>query len=316
MSQSLPAAPPKAELDREPAAPPGSTRREVALEARGISTSVLEWGDPANPLAVLHHANGFCAAQWAEVAERLAERFRVVAIDARGHGHAPIPPAGIVPEAFGWLELRDDLADLGERLCDELGRDQIALAVGHSFGGTLSLLAAARAPTRYAHVLALDPVFLPPLVEGAGRGNELAARTRRRRDVFGSRAEARASFEGKPLFEGWTDRALDLYCTYGLGDTPAGHVTLRCPRMVEATVFESGVAFDIAEEAKRVEASVVVAHALHGNFPIEMHARVVNEIPRGWLDETDAGHLMLMQSPDLVMGLIERALEAGRSSNA
>ncbi len=318
MSESIPAAPPpsepeaaappKTELSREPAAPPGATRRELVLEERGITASILEWGDAAQPLALLHHANGFCAAQWAEVAEPLADRFRVVAIDARGHGHSPVPPAGITPEGFAWLELRDDLVAVGARLLEELGQSHVALALGHSFGGTLSLLAAARRPERYRAVLALDPVILPPFANGPGRGNELARRTRRRRDVFEARAEARESFAGKALFEGWTERALDLYCEFALGETPDGRLALRCPREVEATVFESGVAFDIAEEVGRIEARAGIAHAVHGNFPVEVHARVVDAIPHGWLDETDAGHLMLMQDPARVLRLVERAL--------
>ena len=33
-----------------------------------------------------HHANGFCAATWGLVAERLTPRWQVLAVDARGHG--------------------------------------------------------------------------------------------------------------------------------------------------------------------------------------------------------------------------------------
>ncbi len=313
MPPPTPSAPPKTELGSEPTAPPSATRRDVALEGRGVTASVPEWGDPASPLAVLHHANGFCAAQWAEVAEPLADRFRVVALDARGQGHSPVPPGGATPDTLAWHELRDDLIALGAQLLDELGQRQVALAVGHSFGGTLSLAAAAYAPDRYRAVLALDPVILPPRIAGAGRGNELGERTRRRRDVFPSRAAARASFEGKPLFEGWTSRALDLYVEFALGETPDGHFALRCPREVEATIFESAVPFDIVEEAAKIEARAGVAHAIHGNFAREVHAGVVAPMRNGWLDETDAGHLMLMQDPRLVLRLIERLLGEGSS---
>jgi len=304
-------APPKAALALEPAAPAGAQRRMVELAGRGNTISVLEWGDPSAPLALLHHANGFCAAQWAEVAEALADRFRVVALDARGQGHSPLPPGGVTPENLAWEVLRDDLVALGAQLLDELGRSQVMLALGHSFGGTLSLAAAARAPERYGAVLALDPVILPPRRPDVGRGNELGKRTRKRRNVFATRADARASFVGKPFFDGWTERALDLYVEFALGETPDGHFALRCPREVEATIFESSVGFDILDEVAHVSARAGVVWAARGNFPREVHAAVVEPIAKGWLAEADVGHLVPMEDPGLVLRMIERLLGEG-----
>lgn len=298
-------------LSAEPAAPPGATRRSLNLPGRGVELSLLEWGEPGRPLALLHHANGFCAAQWAEVAEVLQRRFHVVALDARGHGHSPIPAAGVTPETLGWGVMRDDLIAVGAALLAEQGQAQIALALGHSFGGTLGLAAAAAVPTRYRAVLALDPVILPPRIPGVGRGNELGALARRRRAVFESRAAARASFEGKPFFAGWSERALDLYVDYALGATPSGELALRCPPEVEATVFESSIAFDIVDEAVAIEAHTGVVWARHGHFPREIHAAVVAALRHGWLEEADAGHLMLMQDPALVLRAVGRLLGEG-----
>jgi len=66
----------------------GSPRsHRVSVGQGGVEMQVLEWGDDG-PLALLHHANGFCAATWGVVAERLRPHWRVVAIDARGHGNS------------------------------------------------------------------------------------------------------------------------------------------------------------------------------------------------------------------------------------
>ena len=46
----------------------------------GYRIAALDWGG-SNPLAILCHANGFCAATWSLVAELLREEFRVVALD-------------------------------------------------------------------------------------------------------------------------------------------------------------------------------------------------------------------------------------------
>lgn len=299
-------------------APPGATRRTLDLPERGTRLSLLEWGEAGLPLALLSHANGFCAAMWTEVAEALQQRFRVVAIDARGHGHSPPPAGGATPERLAWAVLRDDLAAVSERLLAESGQPRVALGVGHSFGGTLTLAVAARTPGRFGALLALDPVILPPRLDApAGRGNELAAGARRRRSRFASRAEARASFAGKPFFARWTERALDLYVEFGLAplapnergpdDSPHA-VKLRCSPEVEACVFESSLEFDILEEAARIDVPTRVLWAAGGNFPRAVHEGLVARMARGRLEDAQAGHLIPMEQPALVLEAIDRVL--------
>jgi pimeloyl-ACP methyl ester carboxylesterase len=59
--------------------------REVPL-ADGIVIRCHLSGGPGSPAMVLLHALGEQAASWNEVATRFATRFRVVALDLRGHG--------------------------------------------------------------------------------------------------------------------------------------------------------------------------------------------------------------------------------------
>jgi len=296
-------------------APTGATRRLVELEGRGVALSLLEWGDPALPLALFSHANGFCAALWAEVAEALQQRFHVVAVDARGHGHSPEPPGGVSSQTISWQALRGDLVELSRLLLAEAGQSRVALGVGHSIGGTLTLAAAAAAlaPGRFGALLALDPVILPPRRVAVGPENMLAAGARRRRAVFASRAAARAGFAGKPFFANWTERALDLYVDFGLGPATSptaepGEVVLRCSPETEASVFESSIDFDIVDEAARIDVPAGILWAADGQFPREVHARLAERMPRGWIQDADAGHLILMEKPGLVLEAIERVL--------
>jgi hypothetical protein len=50
--------------------------RRVPGSQPGIEIAVLDWGG-SGPLALLHHANGFCAGLWDAVAAGLRGRFRV-----------------------------------------------------------------------------------------------------------------------------------------------------------------------------------------------------------------------------------------------
>jgi len=108
-----------------------------------------EWGDPDAPAVVCLHgitAHGLRFRRLAE--ERLADRFRVLAPDLRGHGRSePEPP---------WT-FRTFVDDVLETL-DAAGVESAAW-VGHSFGGRLALEIAAAAPERVERLALLDPAF-------------------------------------------------------------------------------------------------------------------------------------------------------------
>ena len=73
-------------------------QRRVAGSEPGVEIALLEWGGEG-PVVLAHHANGFCAGTWGEVAEALAPRFRFIAMDARGHGDSSKPED---PGAYVW----------------------------------------------------------------------------------------------------------------------------------------------------------------------------------------------------------------------
>ena len=89
-------------------------RRRLALPDRGVEIALLDWGG-SGPLALLHHANGFCAATWALLAERLRPHYRVVALDARGHGDSTCPAPG---PAYRWTEFMHDFVAVAEHLSE------------------------------------------------------------------------------------------------------------------------------------------------------------------------------------------------------
>lgn len=81
------------------------------------------------------------------MAELLAARFRITAIDQRGHGRAPKPASGYAGEDYA-----EDL----DRLLTEK-----TLLIGHSLGARNALVAGARYPDKVAAVVAID--FTPYL---------------------------------------------------------------------------------------------------------------------------------------------------------
>lgn len=105
------------------------------------------------PVVVLSNSLGSTSAMWDAQADALAERFRVVRYDTRGHGGSPVPE--------GPYDI-DDLADDLVGLLDDLGVAR-AHVVGLSLGGMTGLRLAARQPGRVDRLVVLcTGAHLPP----------------------------------------------------------------------------------------------------------------------------------------------------------
>lgn len=278
-------------------------QRRLALPERGVEIALLDWGGDG-PLALLHHANGFCAGTLGLVAEALVPAWRVIAMDARGHGGSSRPEG---PAAYRWEEFALDALAVAEALAPAHG-GRIAVAVGHSFGGTALLGAAARHPALFAQLVLVDPVVPPPAAlaaadpERASRLARLVEGASRRRSVWESRAAARAHFAARSLFRDWRPEALDLYVEYGLRERGDGQVELACPGAVEAAIFGQSGGLDVAALARRAaDVPARVLWARHGDFPRAVYERVFAAMAHARIIDADAGHLIPMEQPELVV---------------
>jgi pimeloyl-ACP methyl ester carboxylesterase len=291
-------------------------RRRLRL-ASGIEIALLDWGGDG-PLALLHHANGFCAGLWGLVAERLRPHFRLFAMDARGHG-ASSKPDPAEPEHYAWSRFGEDAGAVARQLAAEQGGGAL-LGIGHSFGGTALMMAAADDPALFERLVLVDPVLPSPELfasaqpEAAGGPRNLAISARRRRQVFASRAEARAAWAGRAVFADWDPRALDLYAEFGLVARAQGGVELACPGEIEATIFDQARRFDAFALAARVSRPALILCALRGNFGRAAYDAVAARMPDARVVDVPAGHLVPMERPDLVA---EQVLAfGGRASHA
>jgi 3-oxoadipate enol-lactonase len=97
------------------------------------------------PVVVLSNSLGTTHAMWDPQVPALAERFRVVRYDTRGHGASPVPQG---PYSI------DDLADDLLGLLDRLGVAK-AHVVGLSLGGMTAMRLAARNPERVDRLVVL-----------------------------------------------------------------------------------------------------------------------------------------------------------------
>lgn len=198
--------------------------------------AILDFGPPdRRPDLLFLHANGFNALTYRRILAPLADRYRILAIDQRGHGSNTLPTP--IEGRTGWDDFRDDLLVL----LAVLDVRNTVLA-GHSMGGASCLGAAARAPERVRRLLLVDPVILSrDMLDGAGTGERphspLIEGARRRRAEFASRAAAFDSYRRRSAFSGWPDDMLADYVADGFRDLPGGHVRLACEPVWEASTY-------------------------------------------------------------------------------
>ncbi len=286
-----------------------ATRRRVALPQRGVEIALCEWGS-GDRTALLHHANGFCKGAWAEVATALADDgWRVIALDARGHGDSTHPEDDA---AYVWDAFAEDLVALAEILVGERGGTPLALGLGHSFGGTSMIGAAARRADLFERLLLVDPVVPPPLqgvdLQSVPHMRKLIEGARKRRAIWPSRDAARAWCAERRFFADWRAEAIELYLLDGMRENSDGSLTLKCPGAVEGAVFAGSATIDLFALARRVATPTHIQWAERGDFPPAVHQALADAMGNAQLEPLASGHLVVMEQPELV-------IEAAREGN-
>lgn len=110
-----------------------------------------ETGSADAPVVLLGSSLGATHAMWAPQVEALAERFRVIAFDHRGHGGSEVPDGPYTID-----ELGGDVVEL----LDTLGVEQ-ASYVGISLGGSVGLWLAQNAADRFHRFVVICPPSNP-----------------------------------------------------------------------------------------------------------------------------------------------------------
>jgi pimeloyl-ACP methyl ester carboxylesterase len=115
----------------------------------------VEAGDPEAPALLLVHGFPTSSIDWYEVVDRLAERFRVCALDFPGYGFSD------KPRGWGYSLMRDARL-LGFYLSDVVGAES-AVVLAHDRGDSVALIHAGDDPrVRVEHLfLTNGNVFLP-----------------------------------------------------------------------------------------------------------------------------------------------------------
>jgi 3-oxoadipate enol-lactonase len=243
----------------------------------------------AGNAVLLAHAIGCDRRMWDDLVATLAPRWRIIAIDARGHGRSPLP-------ARPWS--LEDMADDAARLLERLG---IARAhwVGLSMGGMVGQAFALRHPGR------LDRLVLANTTSSYGAEGRTLWNNRIRLITQGGLAAIRDMVTARYFSESFiaqhrdvVDRIMSRFM-----ETPSGGYLGCCEAIRE---------LDYSGDLRRMHArTLVIAGELDQGTTPAMAKTIADGIPGAQLAVIPgASHLSAVEKPREFAALVEEFLIA------
>ena len=265
-------------------------------------------GGPAQaPGLLVAHANGFAAGSYALWLRLLAEKLRVFAYDARGHGGASWP-VGPLDAVFHVDRFADELAAVAAVAASRLAGAPLYV-IGHSLGAAtfLRLAARAAAPAFARAVLFEPPVFPSPsaahYAEAAAKQQPLIARSAQRRAHWESPDALYRLLKLRGMFQRFRPEMLAAHCRATLRPLSDGGYTLACPPAVESSIFRSHRLADTWDRLPSIQQPIHLvssdATAAERSWVSAVLPEMAARIPDASLDVLPAtGHMLIFEAPE------------------
>ncbi len=261
------------------------------------------------PPIIFSHGNSFPAGTYRMLFGELRRRgFKVKAVDKFGHEER-------YPVTDNWPHLVQQLADFAKAETDRIGGP--AFLVGHSLGGLLSLMAAARHPELVYGVLLIDSPILGgwrATSVGVAKTTQIigavspGAISRQRRNSWPDIDTAVEHFRHKKAFAHWDAQVLRDYVEHGMHDEDGKRV-LSFRREVETAIYNT-IPDNLDRLLKRHPLKCPAAF-LGGRHSVEMRQvgmAMTEKITKGRIMMLDGSHLFPMEQPVATAAAIEASL--------
>ena len=253
------------------------------------------------------HGNGFPSPCYRQLLQQLEKRFDCCYIDRVGH-------TSQFPVTENWQSLIDEVI-----FSIQSQASQPVIAVGHSLGGVLSLLAAIEQPSLFKAVILLDsPLinrFKSSVVgfsKAVGMIDRLtpAFRTRARRQHWSTREQALTYLRSKNLFKTFTELCLNDYIDYGMQKNEDGY-SLRFDPHIEYQIYRT-IPHILYEYESRLSVPAALIYGNKSNIVDRMDMRYMKKHYGIENVETKGTHMFPFENPEttanLIMGLVDRLL--------
>ena len=262
----------------------------VEVEGRGVH--YLQWGEPARRGLVFVHGGGAHAHWWTHVAATFAGEFRVAAIDLSGHGDS------------GHREEYDpeQWADEVVAVAADAGIDGLPVVIGHSMGGFITIVTAARHPDEVAGVIVCDS----PVTEADPEVSAHDAFGRPR--TYPAVEDAVARFRTVPPQEHYLDYVVDFVARHSLKEVDGGWQWKFDRRIFEQ--FGRGVRGLAVPYLTQVDCRLALLRSEHGLVTPEIGAFMFEKLGRVTpvIEIPEAGHHAMLDEPLLLLTALRTLL--------
>ena len=260
------------------------------ITVNGLRLHYLDWGGTGRPLILVHgldrHAHTFD-----HVAPHFRSRFRVIAVDMRGHGESAWDP-----EARYTVE--DYVRDM-EGLVDQLQLRDVVIW-GNSTGGRVAQVYAGLHPDRVSHMISEDV--------GPERPRQIADNYQRRvtEEQAGWASEAEAAAQVRKANPGMPEVNVATYVRYGTTRQADGRLVWRR----DPNIAKGFVVTDLWAAVSRITVPALYIIGGRSNIvPAETQEKLRATLPRVRIVTIpDTGHYPSEDKPAEVLTLIDSFL--------
>jgi pimeloyl-ACP methyl ester carboxylesterase len=280
------------------------------VDVRGLGIHYLQWGDPGgHPLVLVH---GFLdqAGSWRPFVRSLQNNLKqplwIIAPDCRGHGDSDWVGAG------GYYHFPDYVADLA-CVIRALGMERFNL-IGHSMGGTISLLYSGTFPKRVQKLVLIEGIgpigmnFSEAPTRMEKWITELHDRGRNHfRQYTSAEAGAKQLQQTNPRLS--SELALDL-ARSGMRQNAKGKWVWKFDPLHRTTSPQPFYSAQAIEFLRRIECPVLVIdgkESHHAQRPDRQQRLAVTRDKR-FVEIDDAGHMVHQDNPEALADEIVKFL--------
>lgn len=213
----------------------------------GVNIHYREFGNPRSRPLLLVHGWTLNHQTWDRQIQILQEQYRVIAIDLRGHGDSDKPSGD-----YSVDRLANDV--LG--VADALNLTNATL-VGWSFGGTTSILAAARDESRFSQLVLVNAAGPKYTATDAGD--------------YGHPSETVQSWivEERDNLEAWRHSVMTSMPKEPYSDALTSWLfqqSMRTPSWAAAPMLRACAAVDLRPELSKIVVPTLIIHGTHDVF--------------------------------------------------
>lgn len=293
------------QIDQEPAY--GVFRKEFRY---------IKWSDNG-PLLHIAHATGLCSNVYTELSKKLSEKYKVVGLDFRGHGKTLAYADSSTLSS--WEVFYRDLEDFFRYL------NQPVVAIGHSMGGTVSAVLAARYPELISKLILIEPGFMPPLwrpfvyfaqKSGLSMHVPFVTRATKRKNIWRNHTDVLDDLTHKGPFKSWRKTILMDYISKGTKTLEDGSIQFLCHPLWEGKILATAPV-GIWSEVSKIKCPTLVIYGENSRtFLPSVVAKLKRTLPHALLFKMrNTGHFIPMERPEELSAIIIEFIEKQKIAN-